>query len=281
MKEKTTKTIKKVGKALLWVVVGIFFVVIVPVLINEAYKRGPGYVTMWGAKEVLGYYGTILGACVTAAGLVVTIRFTKSQLQRDAFLKSETEKWGRIENVVGSILDEINPTPTMKQEFDTGLIEPSEAIHTLQKYQLNCLTATDQLMAHINNVDYTKITDLINHISDVANKFYEASQKKVAQYQKQQQLQKREVALELLSMEKQSPDTLPKQKMVECQDAIEQTDDTHLEDIINAIMQINKEFVSIYETEYRALLQLKGATFEAIRAKIQKNADQILSLRRK
>ena len=281
MKEKTTKTIKKVGKALLWVVVGIFFVVIVPVLINEAYKRGPGYVTMWGAKEVLGYYGTILGACVTAAGLVVTIRFTKSQLQRDAFLESETEKWGRIENVVGSILDEINPTPTMKQEFDTGLIEPSEAIHTLQKYQLNCLTATDQLMAHINNVDYTKIKDLINHISDVANKLYEASQKKVAQYQKQQQLKEREVALELLSIEKKSPGTLPKKEMVECQAAIDQTDDTHREDVMNAMIQINKELVGIYETEYRALLQLKGTTFEAIRVQIQQNADKILRLRRK
>lgn len=36
--------------------------------------------------------------------------------------------------------------------------------------------------------------------------------------------------------------------------------------------------VSAYETKYRDLLQLKGQTFEAINAEIQKKADSILLL---
>lgn len=280
MKEKTTKTIKKVGKALIWVAVGIGFVVVVPILINEAYKRGPGYVTIWGAKEVLGYYGTILGACVTAVGLVATIRFTKSQLQRDNYLKSETEKWGKVESIVGSILNEINPMQTLKQEFDTGLVEPSEAMRILQKYQLNCRTATDQLMAYINNVDYVKISDLISRVAETADKLYWLSQKKIDQYGKQQQLKNREPVLKLLSIEERSPGSLSKKEIAEYQDIIGQTNDIHLEDIMDAITQISKEFVNIYETEYRALLQFKGATFEVIGAQIQENADKILPLRR-
>lgn len=83
MKEKTTKTIKKVGKALLWVVVGIFFVVIVPIFINEAYKRGPGYVTIWGAEEVLGYYGAILASSGAILGVYFSIRAAHRNYKED------------------------------------------------------------------------------------------------------------------------------------------------------------------------------------------------------
>lgn len=83
MKETTTKTIKKVGKVLLWVTAVIFFVVIVPILINEAYKRGPGYVTMWGAKEVLSYYGSILASVGAVLGVYFSIRAAHKNYQED------------------------------------------------------------------------------------------------------------------------------------------------------------------------------------------------------
>ena len=36
--------------------------VIVPVIINECYKPNVGYITLWGAQDVLAYFGEILGA---------------------------------------------------------------------------------------------------------------------------------------------------------------------------------------------------------------------------
>ena len=48
-----------------FVIVGALFLIVgVPIIINELYKR-PGYVTMWSAADMLGYYGTILGTVVT------------------------------------------------------------------------------------------------------------------------------------------------------------------------------------------------------------------------
>ena len=39
----------------------IIFVVGVPIIINECYKANSGYITMWGAADVLSYYGTGFG----------------------------------------------------------------------------------------------------------------------------------------------------------------------------------------------------------------------------
>ena len=33
--------------------------VIVPVIINECYKPNVGYITLWGAQDVLAYFGEI------------------------------------------------------------------------------------------------------------------------------------------------------------------------------------------------------------------------------
>ena len=33
---------------------------LIPIIINEAYKYGKGYITLWEAKDVLSFYGTYL-----------------------------------------------------------------------------------------------------------------------------------------------------------------------------------------------------------------------------
>lgn len=35
-------------------------------VINESYKVGRGYITLWNASDVLSYYGSLSGATVTA-----------------------------------------------------------------------------------------------------------------------------------------------------------------------------------------------------------------------
>ena len=82
-------------KAKYFVIAGIIALILiigVPIVINELYKVNAGYMTIWGAADVLSYYGTILGACVTVGALIVTIIFTKKQIQRDSFIKNQEEK---------------------------------------------------------------------------------------------------------------------------------------------------------------------------------------------
>ena len=71
-----------------------------PIIINECYKGDSGYIAIWSAADTLSYYGTVLGALVAAATIAVTIIFTRKQLQRESFLKSETEKWSNIERII-------------------------------------------------------------------------------------------------------------------------------------------------------------------------------------
>lgn len=71
--------------ALLAVVIGI------PVIINESYKANSGYMTMWGAADALAYYGTILGALVAVATVVVTIFLPISRFNAIAILDKRTK----------------------------------------------------------------------------------------------------------------------------------------------------------------------------------------------
>lgn len=253
----------------------------IPVGINEAYKADCGYITIWGAEDVLAYYGALLGATATAGALVLTIFFTRKQILRESYLKSETDKWAKTENVIGNILNEINPMPALMQVMDTGFTDPHKAINSLQKYQICCRMTTDQLMACVNTADYVKIEELIKHIADISDKLFQVSQKEVDQYNKQQQLKQREITLKLLSMEKQNPGSLPAEEIAKYQETIKNTDEICFEDIEDAVQQLNEEFVRIYETDFRVLLQLKGATFESINVQTRISADAILSLWRK
>ena len=77
----------------------VFLVVGIPIIINECYKANCGYITVWDGSDVLGYYGTILGSVIAVISIIVTIAFTKKQIQRDSFLKNENEKWDRLKSI--------------------------------------------------------------------------------------------------------------------------------------------------------------------------------------
>lgn len=272
---------KPAWKITLLIVIMFILIIGVPFLINEAYKAGNGYITMWSAEDVLSYYGAILGATATIVALVFTILFTKKQIQRDAYLKNETDKWRQIESTIGKILNEIDPMIMMKRGMNTKFTNPSHAINQYSKYSMSCRIATDQLMTRVNTIDFKRIAKLVKQIQEVADKLFQLSQKKIDQYNKQQQLQKREITLKLLSVEKQYPGSLPTSEVEKHWETIRMTDGICLEEINNAMIEINKEFCNIYNKEFRSLLQLKGMTFESINTQMQENADAILSLRSK
>ena len=274
---------KKFG---LWVFVIVLlfvvFVIGIPLGINACYQCDTVLITtQWGAEDVLSYYGAILGSFVTMAGLVTTIRFTMRQIRRDSYLKSESDKWAKTEAVVSNILNEINPMLILNQVMDTGFTDSKKATNSLYKYQISCRTATDQLSAYLNTIDYPRVKELIDKIADVADKCFQISQKITDQYRKQRELERRKIALELLSIEEKHPGSLPAEEIAKHRLTVQTTDSIRSEDIENAIQELHVEFIRIYEADFRGLLQLKGATFEMISVQTRENADSILSLRRK
>ncbi len=72
---------KKVGIIVLAILGFVVLVIGVPLGINAIYQCNTVIIrTQWGAEDVLSYYGAILGAFVTMAGLIITIRFTMRQI---------------------------------------------------------------------------------------------------------------------------------------------------------------------------------------------------------
>ena len=124
----------------------IIFVVGVPIIINECYKANSGYITMWGAADVLSYYGTVLGALVAAITIVVTINFTRKQIQRENYLKNQTEKWSKIEKAFMEAASRIDPYQSIIETMDHASADPESSIIRLQKYQVESTCAFDQIL---------------------------------------------------------------------------------------------------------------------------------------
>lgn len=59
----------------------------VPLAINESYKSNCGYETMWGAEDMLQFYGAILGAISTVIGVYFTLDYTRYNKHNDYLRK--------------------------------------------------------------------------------------------------------------------------------------------------------------------------------------------------
>lgn len=55
-----------------------------PFLINECYKKGTGYITLWGADDMLAYYGTVIAAIVGVLGVYLTVCVSNKNYRDDA-----------------------------------------------------------------------------------------------------------------------------------------------------------------------------------------------------
>lgn len=254
----------------------VFLVVGVPIIINECYKANCGYKTVWDGSDVLGYYGTILGSAIAVFSIIVTIAFTKKQIQRESFLKNEDEKWNRLREIFFQILNNINPMMVLKDVMDNGFIDPTKAVHLLQRYQLDCKMANDLLNVHLNTSDYPKFKKLIDDIATTAEYFVNVSQKEIDQYSDLRIWQHKDSAQKMLKIEKERPNSFPKDDIAFSEEIVEKIKTINYENINLQITQLNTEFVQAYEEKYRALLQLMGSIFETIAIETQRQADNML-----
>ena len=273
--------IKRIAKIVLIILGAIFLIIGVPIIINECYKANFGYSTVWNGADALGYYGAILGSVIAVVTLAVTIIFTKKQIQREGYIRIETEKLSKLETIFGEILDSINPMETMKKVMDNGFIDPTKAINILQKYQLNCKTACDRLNAHLNMSDYPKFKNIIDSIASISEEFVSISQGEIDQYSDLRLWSNRETALKMLQNEEIIPGSFSPKDIAFSKDIVEKTSAIDYANIEKTIATLNGNFVDLYETKFRSLLQLYGATFEEEKSEIHKIANDILHIGRK
>ena len=259
------------------IIVATFLIIGIPVIINECYKANCGYITVWDAPDVLGYYGTVLGSVIAVISIIVTIAFTKKQIQRDSFLKNEEEKWDRLRDIFLQILNDINPMRVLKDVMDNGFTDPTRAIHLLQRYQLDCKMANDLLNVHLNMSDYPKFKELIDGIATTAEYFVDVSQKEIDQYSDLRIWQHKDAANEMLRIEKERPGSFSEDHVALNEEVVEEIKTISYENINLQITQLNIELVQAYEEKFRALLQLTGSTFETIAIETQRQADSMLS----
>ena len=279
--ERLNMKIKRIAKIVLIILGAIFLIIGVPIIINECYKANFGYSTVWNGADALGYYGAILGSVIAVVTLAVTIIFTKKQIQREGYIRIETEKLSKLETIFGEILDSINPMETMKKVMDNGFIDPTKAINILQKYQLNCKTACDRLNAHLNMSDYPKFKKIIESIASISEEFVSISQGEIDQYSDLRLWSHRETSLKMLRNEEIIPGSFSPKDIAFSKDIVEKTSAIDYANIEKTIATLNGNFVDLYETKFRSLLQLYGSTFEEEKSEIHKIANDILHIGRK
>lgn len=270
MKKKKCLIVLVVTVIVLMLVIGI------PLIINELYKMGPGYITVWSGADMLSFYGTMLGTGATILAMVITITFTRKQIIRESYLKSENEKWAKIESVFATAFDSINPLRPLTLTMETGHMNPSATIFSLQNYIFSCMVVTDQLDGYLNTGDYPKVKRLIDGIAEFVKQVDPIFQEEIKEYSKTRDLSGRSNAERILAMEMRNPNSFSSEDIAFSEKLLQNTSNVNLNDILETISKLNEDIIAIYHNVYRPLLQLKGSTFEIINTETQKEADNIL-----
>lgn len=165
---------------------------------------------------------------------------------------------------------------TFKDVFDNGYTNPSEAISILQKYQLSCKMANDQLIANISKTDEPKFKELISNIVVVAEDFVSIIQKEIYQYSDLRIWQNRDNIVEMDKIEKANSENLNNDEPTLNEQLMQKLKNISYEKIDDEITSLNNEIIKKYETDYRALLHQVGSTFDDINLETQQKADNIL-----
>ena len=230
----------------------------IPLIINMCYQCDTVIIpTKWGAADMLSYYGTLLGAVTTVAALVVTIAFTKKQIQHDRFLEHNYAKWEKIESIITKVLLDISPLKINDYGKLTGKVN-IETLFTmlihLQAYEVTVKTSLDAMKCHISPHDYVEIAALEEQLVECTTQFCEIAHKlKVS-------------TRNLMTVAAQNLDSVPppilRQATDEDRKVVAQTRLAH-------------------DGSYQKLLSKKREVFDKIYADIEQQAEEILQFKKR
>lgn len=266
-------------KIFIVIIVGIFIVAGIPLIINETYKVNTGYLTLWGAADVLSYYGMILGALLTIFALVVTITFTKRQIQRDSYLKAEKEKWNKIETEIVKALDAINPARASDLINQSLSQNRDETIVSLRSCMLRAETAGDALRGYINKNDEHYLQPLLLTIKKYTEKYDDLIDRVTTQFFNLQLLEKAIHATETLQRIQSPADRLSFQLANRA--LFSATRGMNADAIADEVNSLKNQLEDLRNNEYLELLDQKREVFASIQKNIEQNANELLDLWRK
>ena len=249
----------------------------IPIAINEAYKTNTGYITVWGAEDVLSYYGDILGAGVTIGALAITILFTKRQIQRDSYIKVQEEKWNNIESHVSKALEEIQPVKVSEIMAEAISNQNGETITAIQLFVYRAKTSLDSLTGFISGEDYELLEPLLIGIADATTEYCGIAEKVAFQYQKMIQLQIRRNALDIKKTAQQNPSKFMKE-IEESERILKETADLSEENVIAELNALGDSLVKARDNSFRKLLEQKRNTFAKLQKQRATEVDAILRL---
>lgn len=256
----------------------LFFIIGIPVIINECYQTGTGYLTLWNPADVLAYYGTMLGALIAVITLSITILFTRKQIKRESYLNEEQAKWKQLEDLSIQCIDKIDPIYPLRQTMEVGQKDPFNAIRVFQQYQMTCRTSTDYFLAYIAETEFEHLKELLQKISNTSEIYFGLAGKEIEYYNKMMEYQGRNDALNILNKEKASPGSFNAETIQYCKKIVHNTDGITLDQIQTGLRDTNQKMISTYEAHHRPLLQTHRATFDKINKEVQQEADSILLL---
>lgn len=237
-----------------WCILGVavFLVALVPVGINEAYKKGGGYATVWTGSELLAYYGTILGATATIIALVGTISFTRCQILFERYIQSETEKWKEIENLFRDAIILAEPLYLTKMFY--SCMDNTDGLDVclkLETYLTRLAEAMNRLNITIEEKDTTEVNELMTLLKEV-----EAEDNAIAK----------------------EYDDLISYYWELRGGGLDHSDLIH--DFVKCRDAINLKVENLHRNRYQNLLQCKKSTFAKIYDKIDKESKNILTARK-
>lgn len=243
---------KKVAWALASV---LFLTVVIPIAINESYKYGVIYVTKWEAADVLSYYGALLGSISTIVALVVTIAFTKKQIQRDRFLELNRAKWEKVDLTVIQILMDISPLKMCNFEVLSGPVTENIQIiiSNLLHYEATAKTSMNIIKCYANATDYRKMEGFLDELYDSIMQFCKIGDELLDEY----------LALQTSALE--NGGIIPNTELLQ-----------HLD----RATEINKRIPQAHDVKYQKLLNMKRDVFERIYAEIEAEANQKLQFKK-
>lgn len=253
---------------------GILLIIGVPLIINELYRR-PGYTTMWSAADMLGYYGTLLGAFVGITTLIMTIWFTRRQIQREGYLKTEKEKWDKIESLISQELVVLNPMQLVMKARNCGSNQ-LDIIKMFQIYQTRCQMATSELLAYLNAEDYKKLKTFLIKVIDDATLFASIVDEGIEAYKNFFHYMIQNQMRQTVAYDKVNPNAVLSDAVEYEKAALNEISDMSWDDIQNQITAFNRKMVAAYEENYKQLLNLKRSSFESIDEEIHNNSNRML-----
>ena len=228
----------------------VVLVVVVPLCINALYKSDKVLMTtVWTGADVLSYYGTILGTIATIVALVCTIMFTRQQIVYEQYVRSETEKWGRMEKLFVTAISLAQPKTLSSIYMDSIARQSVEGCAELMRHMYELQSAIDSIYGVVEEKDEPKVHELLKSIKNVANEKEKLSE----QY-----------STLLMALHTFRGNNDEDSKNVQTLFLL-----TQQKDISDAVMKLNKN-------EYRTLLQMKKKCFGAIYREVEENASKLL-----